>query len=399
VLQIGKSFIKKVILKKLAVVISHPIQYYSPVFEKLALCCDLMVFYTLGIENTDQFDNGFKRKISWDLPLLKGYNYTFIDNVAAKPGYYFKGVVNPGLITAIKNFNPSAILIYGWSYQSHLKAMKYFKNKVPIWFRGDSTLLDQFPIYKRLTRKLFLTWVYKHIDLAFFVGTQNQKYFKAHGLKTEQLIFTPHAVDNDRFGQNRLPEALALRKDLSISSHDILILFAGKFEEKKDPLLLLKAFVELNRSNTHLLFVGNGELEKTLKIESKEQKAISSRIHFMDFQNQSQMPVIYQACDLFCLPSKGPNETWGLAVNEAMAAGKAVLVSNKVGSATDLTFPAENGYIFKSADQRDLTEKLDIITDLQTLDLFGKRSKEIIQYWSFTEQVSVFIEKLHESIR
>ncbi|WP_426328038.1 glycosyltransferase family 4 protein [Pedobacter sp. R-06] len=359
-----------------------------------------MVFYTLGVENkTDQVDSGFKRKISWDLPLLKGYNYTFIDNVAAKPGYYFKGIVNPGLITAIKNFNPNAILIYGWSYQSHLKAMKYFKNKVPIWFRGDSTLLDQFSIYKRLTRKLFLTWVYKHIDLAFFVGTENQKYFKAHGLKTEHLIFTPHAVDNDRFGQNRLSEALALRKDLSISSHDILILFAGKFEEKKDPLILLKAFVELNRPNTHLLFVGNGELEKILKIESKEQKAIGNRIHFMDFQNQSQMPVIYQACDLFCLPSKGPNETWGLAVNEAMAAGKAVLVSSKVGSATDLIFPAENGYIFKSADQRDLTEKLDIITNLQTLDLFGKKSKEIIQHWSFTEQVSVFIEKLYESIR
>ena len=396
--QIGKSFIKKVILKKLAIVVSHPIQYYSPVFENLALNCDLMVFYTLGKNGAGQFDHGFDKEITWDLPLLNGYNYTFIENVATKPGHYFKGIVNPDLITAIKDFNPNAILVYGWFYRSHLKVMRYFKGKVPIWFRGDSTLLDGSSRYKKLTRKLFLTWVYKHIDVAFFVGTENKKYFKAHGLKIDQLIFAPHAVDNERFGQNRLAEASARRKNLGISDDDVLILFAGKFEEKKDPLILLNAFNKLNRSNTHLLFVGNGALEDRLKTASKNQQSTNNRVHFIDFQNQNQMPVIYQACNLFCLPSKGPNETWGLAVNEAMAAGKAVLVSDKVGCSADLVFSGENGYTFKNSDLKDLTAQLNEIANLQTLDLFGKKSKEIIQSWDFTTQVKIFIEKLNESI-
>ena len=106
------------------------------------------------------------------------------------------------------------------------------------------------------------------------------------------------------------------------------------------------------------------------------------------------MPVVYQACDLFCLPSQGPSETWGLAVNEAMAAGKAILVSNKVGCGKDL-INESNGYIFKSSDVTSLRQCLTKILSFD-LNAMGQSSIYTISKWNFKNQVSVFVKTLYE---
>lgn len=388
-------------MKKLAIVVTHPIQYYAPVFKLLAKACVLKVFYTLGSDTEDgMYDDGFKQTIKWDVDLLDGYAFEFLENKAKEQGsHHFMGVKNPDIIQSIKSFDPNVILVYGWAYQSHLKVLRHFKGKVPIWFRGDSHLLDPKPLWKKLVQKTLLVWVYSHIDKAFYVGTANKAYFKSFGLNEDQLIFAPHAVDNERFSENRSGEADLMRENLGIGANKTLILFAGKLEKKKSPELLLKAFLELKMEDAHLLFVGNGELEESLKrkAESLKLKAESpkSNIHFMDFQNQSYMPVVYQACDVFCLPSQGPNETWGLAVNEAMAASKAILVSDKVGCSKDLIHES-NGYIFMSPDLFSIQQNLrEIISS--NLKAMGQSSKLIISEWDFKHQVSTFIKTLYAS--
>ena len=116
----------------------------------------------------------------------------------------------------------------------------------------------------------------------------------------------------------------------------------------------------------------------------------------MAFQNQTQMPVIYQACDLFCLPSQ--SETWGLAVNEAMACGKAVLVSDKVGCASDLVKKGINGAVFESNNCADLKNNLHgLLGDKNKLSTMGRASKKIIQDWSFEAQARQIIRLLNET--
>jgi glycosyltransferase involved in cell wall biosynthesis len=433
--------------KKLAIISTHPIQYYGPVFQLLAKQLELKVFYTWGEQSIDKYDQGFGQLIKWDIPLLEGYDYMFLENISKDPGsHHFNGIINPTLIQEVERFEPDAILIYGWAWKSHLKALRFFKGKISTYFRGDSTILDQQKNFKSLLRKLFLKWVYSHVDKAFYVGTSNKAYFKHFGLKEEQLFFTPHAIDNERFSKDKYIEASSLRAKLSIASDETVILFTGKLECKKNPEILLEAFINLDLKDTHLLFVGNGELENALKgkvgpfdsaqgdnggslelgVESWEKKTdeksfdyaqddklegklndnedslelgvggweekIKKRIHFMDFQNQTAMPVVYQACDLFCLPSQGPGETWGLAVNEAMAAGKAVLVSDKVGCAVDLVKTGVNGAVFKSGDLADLKQKLNALTENKDkLAQMGLASQQIIKDWSFKKQVAVIV--------
>ncbi|WP_304062842.1 glycosyltransferase family 4 protein [Pedobacter glucosidilyticus] len=405
-------------LKKLAIITTHPIQYYAPLFQLLAKETNLTVFYTWGEGSLKKLDPGFNRVIEWDIPLLEDYPYQFLKNESKYPGsHHFKGIINPNLIEHIEEFNPDAIILIGYAYQSHLQVLRHFKGKTPLWFRGDSTLLDKDAGWKKYIKSIYLKWVYSHVDLAFYVGTANKAYFKKYGLKERQLVFAPHAIDSGRFAENRAEEAAVLRKKLHIRPEDVLILFAGKLEPKKDPELLLDAFIEMIKSKkamhnekSHLLFVGNGILEESLKlkVESLKREAKSesldnnwtsasliNSIHFMGFQNQQMMPVLYQACDVFCLPSKGPGETWGLAVNEAMASGKAVILANKVGCAADLVKENINGFVFEAHRKSQLTAILDKL-EKNHLEKMGLASKEIIKQWSFEKQVSSILNKLND---
>jgi len=375
-------------MTKLAIITTHPIQYYAPVFKLLHQRnhLDIKVFYTWGKDSASKYDPGFDKKIEWDVPLLDGYPYEWAKNSSKDPGtHHFMGIVNPLIIKQVEAWQPDAVLVYGWGVYSHLKIIRYFKNKIPVLFRGDSTLLDEKNGLRSLLKSIFLKWVYSNVDHAFYVGANSKEYFKKYGLKEDQLSFAPHAIDNERFAEDKKHEAQLLRQQLGINNDELIVLFAGKLEEKKAPLQLLDAFLSLNKPEVRLLFVGNGPLEEQLKIKAKD----VCNIHFMDFQNQSRMPEVYQACDLFCLPSKGPEESWGLAINEAMASGKAILASDKVGAAADLVKNGQNGETFKAGDLPDLTYRLKKLTKIGKKGLvrMGEYSKELIAGWEVETQV------------
>ncbi|MDF9798350.1 glycosyltransferase involved in cell wall biosynthesis [Catalinimonas alkaloidigena] len=382
---------------KLAILTTHPIQYYAPVFRMLAAspAVNIKIFYTRGAQE-ESFDKGFGRQVKWDIPLLEGYDYLFLKNSSKDPGtHHFRGIVNPYLINEVTAWGANALLVFGWSNRSHLKALRYFKGKIPVYFRGDSHLLDEHRGIKQSLRRALLKWVYRHIDYAFYVGTESKKYFLKHGLNEEQMIFAPHAIDNSRFAdlENKYEkEARQWRQKLEIKADQKVILFCGKFENKKNPLLLLQVAKQMqHRADLIFLFVGNGHLEEQMKAAAQDMK----NIRFLDFQNQSCMPVVYRLGDVFALPSQGPGETWGLAVNEAMACSRPVLVSNKVGCASDLVKPGKNGYIFESNSLTDITNKLKlIIENKDSMSEMGGKSLLLIQDWSFKRIVEAINKQL-----
>ncbi len=383
-------------MKKLAIVTSHPIQYNAPWFQLLAKRqkVSLKVFYTWSQAQTKVQDKSFGRTIQWDIPLLEGYEFEVVENVAKHPGsHHFMGIDCPELIEKLNLFHPAAILVFGWNFKSNLKVLRYFKGKVPLWFRGDSTLLDEKPGMKTLLRRIALRWVYSHVDKAFYVGNANKAYFLKHGFKDSQLVYAPHAIDNDRFADNNEKryqvKAEKWRHESGIQPDDLVVLFAGKLEPVKQPFLLMEAVIQANRQRQtplRLVFVGSGPLE----VELKERAKAYDFVTFIPFINQSQMPVVYRLGNVFCLTSI--SETWGLAVNEAMASGRPVVVSDKVGCASDLVNDS-TGWVYQF-DQPEILVKLLVGLEKDQLNDMGVRAENFIQDWSFERLVKSFEEEL-----
>jgi glycosyltransferase involved in cell wall biosynthesis len=158
-----------------------------------------------------------------------------------------------------------------------------------------------------------------------------------------------------------------------------VILFAGKFEEKKRPRDLLEAFMQARLPEVSLLMVGNGEQETALRRDYAR-----ANIYFAPFQNQSRMPRVYMAGDVFVLPSYGNQETWGLAVSEAMCMGRPIIVSDHVGCARDLVQDRKNGLIFPAGNVSALANALrEAFADTPRLKSWGECSHRIIQGYSY----------------
>lgn len=347
--------------RRLAIVLSHPTQYYSPWFRWLALHTPLnfRVFYLWEFGVKAMRDPRFATTFQWDVDLLSGYDAEFVPNVSPTPGAEsFRGFNNPEIARRLGAWRPDAILLFGYKWQTHLRVIAWARlHRVPLIFRGDSHLLGRGKPTR--LRRLLLAALYRQFDAVTAVGAANRAYFQTFGVADHRLFFAPHAV-NDGLFDPTLPvhrvAAARLRATLGLGPATRVVLFAGKFVGDKQPLPLLEAFLALHLPNTALVFVGDGEQRELLATAARA--AAPGTVHFLPFANQSEMPARYLLADIFALPSRGLYETWGLAVNEAMHMGVPCLVSERVGCQQDLVSDGETGWVFRSEDPASLREKL-----------------------------------------
>jgi len=346
--------------RRLAVIVSHPTQYYSPWFRWLQAGTDLnlRVFYLWDFGVTLRRDPSFGTAFRWDVDLLSGYESEFVPNAARHPGAEtFMGFNNPGLGGRLSAWRPEALLLFGYKWASHLRAVAWARlHRVPIIFRGDSHFLGRSG--PAPAARLALRLLFRQFSAFAFVGEANRSYFRALGVPDGRLFFAPHSVDHTLFDPLRPDHreaALRLRSGLGIAPSTRVVLYAGKLVAAKQPRGLLEAFLALNPRDAALVFVGEGP-EKT----SLESRAAGDRgrVHFLPFANQSEMPSRYLAADIFALPSGGCFETWGLSVNEAMHMGLPCLVSDRVGCQRDLVTDGVTGWVFQSTDTLELRDKL-----------------------------------------
>ena len=371
-------------MNRLAIVSTHPIQYNAPLFRMLAKddSIELKVFYSKLPEEV-KFDQDFGQEVAWDIPLLDGYEHASFEATSDKG--------KRSLIDAISAFKPKAVLVYGWNFPGHWAVMRHFKGRIQVWFRGDSTLLDPLPLWKKAARKLLLTLVYRSVDRAFYVGQANKRYFEWVGLRPDQLTYAPHAVDNDFFMRDdeaRQKLALQKRAEIGIPADDKVFLFVGKLESKKQPNMLATAFIDAEFNNAHLVFIGSGALEAELKARFEA----SEKVHFVGFQNQQSMPVWYRVGDVLCLPSKGPGETWGLAVNEAMTSGCAAVISDRVGCSLEFERVSNGVTVLKHGNQLEWSEWLKRLCQEK---ISRQDSKALIENFTFSHLHVALNEALH----
>ena len=212
----------------------------------------------------------------------------------------------------------------------------------------------------------------------------NYGYFRYHGVPPQQLFFAPHAVDNDRFfaqAKEGTHQAIVWRQKLGIPKDHSVVLFAGKFEAKKRPLDLLQAFLQADLPQVSLLLVGAGSLESELR----SQAAGHPHIRFAPFQNQTLMPRTYTTADLVVLPSYGSEESWGLAINEAMCMSRPVIASTHVGCSQDLVQSYKNGLVFPAGNVSALTASLkEAFSERERLQIWGEESRKIVGSYNYS---------------
>ncbi len=348
-------------LPDLKILASHPIQYQVPLFRSLVEAgLEIKVgYYHQGTAGRVGHDAEFGIDIEWDVDLLSGYPYHVFLDQPATFGIAEQVKLTPGLIVWTLRDHKTPLLLIGWfAHVIWLVWLLRIIFRAPVMMFGDTNLASFSSTPKPRWRVTLLHWLLQHTQICLFVGERNKAFFASMGVPDTRLIYTPTSIDNAYFSQQALqqkPRRGELCQQYGLDPVLPTFLFAGKLIPKKRPLELLEGYLAAGLADrVQLLYVGEGQLRSQL--EARIRAAGASHVHLIGFLNYTQMPLAYVLGEVLCLISEA-TETWGLVVNEALACGRPVIVSETVGCAPDLVGP-ENGWIVPLDDHKALTQTL-----------------------------------------
>jgi glycosyltransferase involved in cell wall biosynthesis len=428
---------------RVALVASHVIQYQAPFFRLLAAEpeLDLEVIFCSRAGAETYRDTAMQTTLRWDLDLLGGYRHTFLRNYGFGEGY--TRAINPGIVPKLLYGRyDAAIFFLGWGTVTSLLGLAACRmSGTPVMLFGDSSFIAP----PRPLRDAFLRAVIGSADAYLVSGNWNADYYRHYGADETRFFDVPWAIDNERFEQGSRfeegeREALRARflgvpdqflgvpdqflgvpdqflgvprsssEFLGVDSPEepeelrgtprhsealrgtgLIILYSGKLLPRKDPLTLLRAVDAMrHRDRATVLFLGHGELREELERFARE-RGLS--VHFAGFVNQSELPKHYAAADAFVLPSlDDPRAT---VVNEAMACGLPVLITDRCGPAGDIVRHGDNGFVFAPGDAAALAAHLDTLVEQPELrERMSRRSREIISTWDYHRGVEGVLEAL-----
>ena len=219
-------------------------------------------------------------------------------------------------------------------------------------------------------------------DWAVAGGKEHLAYLEQLGFPAERTARFYDVVDNQMFA-----EGTDLLRGQPVSAYDLpaepYFLFVGRFAEEKNISRLLEGWITYRREGGTwpLVLVGDGPLASSLR-ESAAASGFGSEVHFPGLKSSRALLPYYTFAGCFVLPST--REPWGLVVNEAMAAGLPVLVSDRCGCTADLVQPGRNGFVFNPFDGSALTGRMHQISTLSTAELraMGAASRGLMQKYS-----------------
>jgi glycosyltransferase involved in cell wall biosynthesis len=352
---------------RLTAVLTHPIQYYSPWFRHIHATAPeiaLTVVYATQ-PSAEQQGVGFERAFEWDVPLVEGYRSITVR--PARPGdridtSRFSGLDAPGIGTAILDTEPDVVMIAGWYSASLMRALLTCRRHgIPTLYRGDSNLSSGPRGWRRTLWNARTRLLLRQFDGYLSPGLRADEYLARHGAATYRVFRVPHGVDNELFAaaaaRHADPAARAsARERLGIARGAFVPLFVGKMVERKHPLDLVRAAARLGAGVT-VLTAGSGPLDAAMQSEAA---ALGLDLRSLGFVNQQALGEAYAVADCLVLPSDA-SETWGLVVNEGLAAGLPAVVSDEVGCAPDLVKSRETGAVFARGNIGELGSALDAI--------------------------------------
>jgi glycosyltransferase involved in cell wall biosynthesis len=368
----------------LAIVMQKATQFDGPLFAKLARNeqLELKVYYTaVGVKAISDIDPELGIHPNWGEIASSGYEYE---------------TRNSGILSALQFLQSivaahfDLIIISGYFPIFHsLLALYAWLRRVPVGLRSDTTLQHSKSVdrsLKGLLKKLIFPVFLKIYSTAHPVGTLAQEYLLHYGIDKKQMFLFPYAANNEWFhvksGEYAI-RRLGLRREIGIAEDAFVVLGILKFNEREDPMTLVRGVGELLRQTTapiHLLLVGDGPLrnhiEDIIHEENILQYTLTGYVPYVD------LPKYYAVADVFVHPGIG--ESWGVSVNESMASGVPVILSDRVGSHIDLVKEGKTGFVFITKNPQSLAQYLAIMEDDRELcEIMGKKAWMFINDWGY----------------
>ncbi|MEB3192035.1 MAG: glycosyltransferase [Snowella sp.] len=275
----------------------------------------------------------------------------------------------------LAKINPDILVIAGYARLSMLSALLWsLINKKPVVLMSESKEDDEPRIW---WKEIVKSWLINKYSSALVGGYPHTKYLIKLGFP-EQAIFTGYdVVDNSTFHPDTI-------KQLPDPLHKPFFLAINRFVQKKNLALLLSAYATYQQQQGvhawHLVLCGDGERRSELEKQIKQYN-LQNFVHLPGFLQQDELLPYFAHAQCFIHAST--TEQWGLVVNEAMAAGLPVLVSNRCGCFEDLVIEGVNGFGFDPENQEQLTKlMLKMSSGEVDLEAIGQAALEHIQQYS-----------------
>jgi glycosyltransferase involved in cell wall biosynthesis len=344
------------------------------------------------MELTVFFQNPAVKYRKWDAEITdSSYKMVFLKNIGipVSANTAFVCNINYNIYQEIKRYNPDRIITSGWDSFATLAAVVYARthNREIVLWAGSTIYEDSF------IRKISLPYVkfiLRFFDGFISYGTASEEYMRLLGVRKKIEHFY-NTVDVDHFllhGNLSLTEERIEKDKIGVKHDSRVIIFSGRLVQIKCVDLLIKAFLQVSERfpNIELLIVGYGPEERRLK----KMAGGNSCIHFFGYRGIDEIPGIYGISDILVLPSI--SEPWGLVVNEAMACGCAIVVSDRCGCSKDLI--QDNGIVVEGGKLYLLVEALEqLLSSESELEGMKAKSIEIIRDFkpqSLVKQISFF---------
>ena len=287
-----------------------------------------------------------------------------------------------GLLTHGLAFKPDVVLLTGYYDPAQLLLGLVLKLKgCRIVLQNESTSLDNLRTgWREQIKRAFV----KLCDGYFCFGTRAANYLIELGATPSRILVENNAVvDNAGLRATylaALPNREQEQKARQLPPKNLI--YVGRLIPIKNLTGLIEAFCEACRANPTanwgLILLGEGEQKAILQAQVNA-LTMSDKIHFLPGCDWQDVPRFLALADALVLPSQ--SEPWGLVVNEAMACGLPVLVSDRCGCVDDLVQDGQNGYRFDPNQPDQLADRIGQLLRLPAGDLarMGTQSARIVE--------------------
>jgi hypothetical protein len=279
------------------------------------------------------------------------------------------------VLTTLNEIKPDVLAICGYSEIGMLAALIW-----GIWHKKITVLMsaskeDDAP--RSWLSELIKSQIINQFNAALVGGKPQKRYLIKLGMDPDKVFFGYNVVGNDDFQKDKL-EKFCSPLDKSY------FLAINRFVPKKNLVNLIKAYANYRQSQGNeawnLVLCGDGELRLQLE-KQVDELSIREYVHLPGFLQQEQILPYFAHAKCFIHASI--QEQWGLVVNEAMAAGLPVIVSNRCGCFEDLVIEGVNGFGFNPENHEELTHlMIKVSSEKVDLELMGKASLKHIQKYS-----------------